>query len=336
MPFSSDFKTGVILKKPENYGDEDTLFFTKSPAAALTPNEVHFNVKALAKEVGRIQTISASKTFTAAELNGKWTVETTAAGITIDIKAGADAGKGTEFTIINTSTGVNSLVLKTGSTLPLPSKIISTFIWDGTNWKQTSADINSGLKLFAVEETNFPIGSVKMGLISKSDGTVTEKGLVWNGSNALHGNFNQLRADVITSGNLSTSSTTTTIGAGTLTISSGCTINIASQINTTAAVAVGSTLTATGQISALSFNVTSKREFKENIDNFTQSAVDLLNNINVVSYNYKSDENKIKKVGFIADDTDTLFSGPNQDTMDLANCIGVLIRAVQELAAKIK
>lgn len=48
----------------------------------------------------------------------------------------------------------------------------------------------------------------------------------------------------------------------------------------------------------------------------------------------KGDEEKDYRVGFIADDTNPIVSGKNQDIMDLQNCIGVLIKAVQELSQK--
>ena len=51
----------------------------------------------------------------------------------------------------------------------------------------------------------------------------------------------------------------------------------------------------------------------------------------------KDEERKDEpKIGFIADDTDSIFSGLNKDKMDVYNCIGMLLKAVQELNDKIK
>ena len=79
----------------------------------------------------------------------------------------------------------------------------------------------------------------------------------------------------------------------------------------------------------------SKRELKENIHSFTQSALDLINKTNIVDFNYKDDINKNYKVGFIADDTDSILSTSQHDRMDMYNCIGVLLKAVQELDNKV-
>jgi hypothetical protein len=86
-----------------------------------------------------------------------------------------------------------------------------------------------------------------------------------------------------------------------------------------------------GYIEANYFNAVSKRELKENIETVTYSALDLIDSVDVVSFNFKNDETKDYKVGFIADDTDKILSGKDNDKMDINNCIGVLLKAVQEL-----
>ena len=93
-------------------------------------------------------------------------------------------------------------------------------------------------------------------------------------------------------------------------------------------------ITATGEVSALSFNATSSRTKKKNIEDCNLNASELLNNVKIVNYVLKDDEEEIPKVGFIAEDTDSLLSTPDHDHMDMGNCIGVLIKAVQELTDK--
>ena len=90
-----------------------------------------------------------------------------------------------------------------------------------------------------------------------------------------------------------------------------------------------------GVITANSFNATSKRELKCEIEAFTKNATSLIKEIDVVSFCYKNDEKKSKHVGFIADDTNPIFSGEEQDHMDLANSVGVLLKAIQELETRI-
>ncbi len=78
--------------------------------------------------------------------------------------------------------------------------------------------------------------------------------------------------------------------------------------------------------------LTSLRALKKNITPFTQSALEIINETEIVSYEYRSDDAATPKVGFIADDTNSLLSGPNHDTMDTGNNIGLLLKAVQELS----
>lgn len=80
----------------------------------------------------------------------------------------------------------------------------------------------------------------------------------------------------------------------------------------------------------------SLRSLKENITPFRKSAVKLINDVKIVNYNYIADTEKNHKVGFIADDTDEIFATKNHNIMDQSNCIGVLLKAVQELSAEVK
>lgn len=79
----------------------------------------------------------------------------------------------------------------------------------------------------------------------------------------------------------------------------------------------------------------SKRSLKENIKEWNDDAVSLLKGVDVVEYNYISDPEKTYHIGFIADDTDERIAGEKHDRMDTTNCIGVLIKAIQQLSEKI-
>lgn len=80
----------------------------------------------------------------------------------------------------------------------------------------------------------------------------------------------------------------------------------------------------------------SSRAYKENITPFTESAVDLINTVDIVNYTYKADEEHNHKIGFIADDTHEYFATKAHNIMDQSNCIGLLLKAVQELSAENK
>jgi len=89
-----------------------------------------------------------------------------------------------------------------------------------------------------------------------------------------------------------------------------------------------------GDIEATTINLTSSEEFKENIHICNLSALNILSEINIVNYNYKQGLTKNpnqQMVGFIAEDTNPLLSGDSQKEMIANNCIGLLIKAVQEL-----
>ena len=106
------------------------------------------------------------------------------------------------------------------------------------------------------------------------------------------------------------------------------------SIYTIGGVEAGGSIYADGNIVGLNSGTYSKREYKENITPFTESAVDLINGVDIVNYTYKSDKAHNHKIGFIADDTHEYFATKNHDIMDQSNCIGILLRAVQELSAQ--
>lgn len=91
-----------------------------------------------------------------------------------------------------------------------------------------------------------------------------------------------------------------------------------------------------GNIVGINSGTYSKRELKENITDFTEDAVSLINSVKVVNYNYKADAEKNHKIGFIADDTHEYFATKNHNIMDQSNCIGLLLAAVQQLSAENK
>jgi hypothetical protein len=92
---------------------------------------------------------------------------------------------------------------------------------------------------------------------------------------------------------------------------------------------------ASGQLVATGFYQASSRELKTNINPFTKSALDIIRDVTVVSFNYKTDIIN-KHVGFIAEDTPEELSTRNKNVMDSNNTIGVLLKAVQELEVRIK
>ena len=95
--------------------------------------------------------------------------------------------------------------------------------------------------------------------------------------------------------------------------------------------------TINGTLTVTTLYATSARKHKTDIKPTKYNAVDEINKINVVDFYFKSDEKKENpKVGFIADDTDPIFSTKEKNSMDLYNSVGMLFKAVQELSAENK
>lgn len=99
----------------------------------------------------------------------------------------------------------------------------------------------------------------------------------------------------------------------------------------------GTNTTANAYISSAgAFTSASARRTKENIQLYTDSALDIINNTLICSFNYKADNNKSYRVGFIADDTNSIMSGEEHDSFDINNTVGLLLKAVQELSEENK
>jgi len=93
------------------------------------------------------------------------------------------------------------------------------------------------------------------------------------------------------------------------------------------------TLNYDGNFRATTVNGTSSRKYKENIQDFKEEALRILNETKIVTFNFK--KSKDTHVGFIAEDTHELLSGKNKDSMSISDTVAILIKAVQELTTRI-
>lgn len=87
-----------------------------------------------------------------------------------------------------------------------------------------------------------------------------------------------------------------------------------------------------GLIKATTIRSTSTRNSKTNIGPSSVNAVEMINNTKICDFNFKTDT--ISRIGFIAEDTHSLLS-IDHTGMDHANCIGLLLKAVQELSQEV-
>jgi hypothetical protein len=89
-------------------------------------------------------------------------------------------------------------------------------------------------------------------------------------------------------------------GSEILTLMSGGNVGIG-NVNQTAKLDVDGTIKATGQITGASFNATSDQRIKTNINDISSKfALDILRNINPVSYNFIDNSKQKSSIGFIA------------------------------------
>jgi len=81
---------------------------------------------------------------------------------------------------------------------------------------------------------------------------------------------------------------------------------------------------------------TSSREHKENIKEAKENALDIISKVKIVDFNFKKDASKKDRIGFIAEDTNTLLTGIENKNLDVSNTIGLLLKAAQELMKRIE
>lgn len=92
-----------------------------------------------------------------------------------------------------------------------------------------------------------------------------------------------------------------------------------------------------GAIGAGGFFITSTRDVKNNIEPYTGSGLDLVNATEIVRFKYDiNDMEDDPKVGFIAEDAPVEFTGPDHDKMIIPTTAGIVMKALQELDAKLK
>jgi hypothetical protein len=88
-----------------------------------------------------------------------------------------------------------------------------------------------------------------------------------------------------------------------------------------------------GACGSTNFFSTSSKIYKKNIQPYSPSAVKIINDVNIVSFNYIDYEHT--KVGFIAEDTPIELATEKQDSLDTMNSLGLILKALQELNSRI-
>lgn len=163
-------------------------------------------------------------------------------------------------------------------------------------------------------------GSVSVSGSSSFNGRVA-------GNNAIASNefvtLAQISASTATGYQIISSSTSvTTYPTGQVLVQSGSSNNVAFNVSGSGSF--------TGDVRAQAFYELSARQFKENILPFSASALDVINTLDIVSYNYKKHQGQFK-IGIIADDTHEYIATRDHNALDNSNSIGLLFKAIQEL-----
>jgi hypothetical protein len=92
----------------------------------------------------------------------------------------------------------------------------------------------------------------------------------------------------------------------------------------------------TGVLNSGSFNSTSSREKKKDIEDYNDSGLKIIDSLQIVSFIYKDDKNEQSHIGIIAEDCPKEILGLEGKSLSLSDSIGVLFKAVQELSNKVK
>lgn len=92
-----------------------------------------------------------------------------------------------------------------------------------------------------------------------------------------------------------------------------------------------------GPIGSPNFFPTSSKDVKTNIHPYTSSGLDIVNATEIVRFKFDIDGlEDDAKVGFIAEDAPIELTGPDRDKMIIPTTAGIVMKALQELDAKLK
>ena len=94
-------------------------------------------------------------------------------------------------------------------------------------------------------------------------------------------------------------------------------------------------LKTTYNLYAPGFYQDSLRALKKDIRTFDSSAIDIINRAEVVTFKYKKDKEEAVHIGIIADDSPNEMTGVHHNVMDTNSCVGLLLKAIQELDGRV-
>ena len=100
------------------------------------------------------------------------------------------------------------------------------------------------------------------------------------------------------------------------------------------AISVVNSPTFSGAVTAPAFYEGSLKSLKKNIKTFDKSGLDLVGDLNIVTFDRK-DESAKNKIGIIADDSPKEFLSEELDAVDLYKTVFIQAKAIQELTEEL-
>ncbi|MHA6534193.1 tail fiber domain-containing protein [Paenibacillus sp. BAC0078] len=115
------------------------------------------------------------------------------------------------------------------------------------------------------------------------------------------------------------------------TLTGAITVDPSSNVGIGKTATDGYKLDVNGNLRATNFSQTSSRTFKENIASLpAKKALELLNKLKPVTFNYKEENGKQQNIGFIAEDVPHIFATSDHKSVVLMDIIAVLTTVVQK------
>lgn len=241
------------------------------------------------------------------------------------------------------SNSANSAISSSYSDYSNKSKILSGSYGSidetiGINGSRKIISINTNDEM-CISSTNF-LGRVYINYTSSQVANPAKSYTWFDGTNIGYSTFT-LGDITLMSGSSSAGKLTAISASFTSDVHTDGNLSVDGNIRTNSSISIGNNVYSeqngyfTGSLNASAFNNTSLRVLKTKIEPFTENAVSLINDINVVGYEFKRNPGEFR-VGFIADDTHEYFSGEEHNQMNLGNTVGILLKAIQELSSEIE
>ena len=276
-------------------------------------------------------TLQTARNINGVSFNGSSNITITAAtpnalSFSSELSGGSFDGSAAKSIGIQNASVTNTMLANNAITINGTSTAL------GGSYTMANLTAGAGITLANYNGSTTQAVSIANGAISNAmlaNSTISGKALGTNLDNLTNGlgiaalsyNGSGAATVALSANSISINGSSVALGAsGSIDLQSVCNVGFATTTN----------------INAAAFFQTSKRDKKKDIAPFSKSALEIIGQTEVVEFKYKDDENEKVHIGFIADDTPWELATKSHDVMDTNSTVGVLLKAIQELEAKIK